>query len=108
MGYQRVESTSESKVSQRHTLFTYKENYNLRSEHYSLQGSKTQFAKFDKSQAEQDGEKVEKKWTIPSMANLLKCNFGTRNASEKEERYLKSIYEAVNEINIRLEQMERY
>ena len=71
-----------------------------------FQGSKTQFAKFDKSQAEQDDEKAEKKWTISSMANLLKCNFSTHKASENEERYLKSIYNAISEINIRLEQME--
>nr|XP_012141900.1 PREDICTED: uncharacterized protein LOC100879229 [Megachile rotundata] len=41
-----------------------------------------------------------------SLAKLFKCNFWTCKNSEKEEKYLTAIYNSLNEMNIRLEQIE--
>ncbi|XP_076622965.1 chitin synthase chs-2 [Colletes latitarsis] len=62
--------------------------------------SEKQFTKTNKSQHDEKS-----KWTKFSLANLFKCDFCTNKNSE-DETYLNSIYNSLNEINIRLERME--
>ncbi|XP_043255985.1 chitin synthase chs-2-like [Colletes gigas] len=62
--------------------------------------SEKQFTKTNKSQHDEKS-----KWANFSWAKLFKCDFCTKKNSE-EETYLNSIYNSLNEINIRLERME--
>lgn len=61
----------------------------------------------NKSQSEQYNENTDNESKF-SLSKLFKCNFSTYKTSEKEEKYLTDIYNSINEINIRLKQMERY
>ncbi|XP_029033915.2 chitin synthase chs-2-like [Osmia bicornis bicornis] len=59
----------------------------------------------NKSQSEQDNENTDNESKF-SLSKLFKCNFSTYKSSEKEEKYLTAIYNSINEINIRLKQIE--
>ncbi|KZC15104.1 Chitin synthase 8, partial [Dufourea novaeangliae] len=54
----------------------------------------------------EDNQTSRNDWKKFSLINFFKYVFCTCN-SEKEEEYLQSIYRSINEINVRLEKMER-
>ncbi|XP_076751332.1 chitin synthase chs-2 [Xylocopa sonorina] len=60
----------------------------------------------NKSRAEQHDETTENMWTKLSSFNLFKCTSCICKISEAEEEYLQSIYNSINEINLRLKQIE--
>ncbi|CAK9800283.1 Chitin synthase chs-2 [Anthophora plagiata] len=68
--------------------------------------SEKQNTKMNKLQSEQHGEAVESEWTKIPLSNLFRCVFCMYRSSEKEEKYLESIYNSINEINLRLSQIE--
>ncbi|CAL7946040.1 unnamed protein product [Xylocopa violacea] len=60
----------------------------------------------NKSRNEQQDETTENMWTKLSSFNLFKCTSCMCKSSEEEEKYLQSIYDSINEINLRLKQIE--
>lgn len=53
-------------------------------------------------------EKTTNKWTKSCLSHLFQCTFYTHNSSKETEEYLEYIYNSINEINLRLKQIERY
>ncbi|XP_076245365.1 chitin synthase chs-2 [Calliopsis andreniformis] len=69
--------------------------------------SETKSTKTNNSHSEQGKENSKDTWLHSSFSNLFKCYCPSHTNSKEKEKYLNFIYNTINEINIRLDQIER-
>nr|XP_031837547.1 chitin synthase chs-2-like [Nomia melanderi] len=79
--------------------------FNVHNVTWGTRESKQQTKASEEANKLQSNEKFKNNWKNSSFVNFFKYVFCTCS-SQKEEEYLKSIYNAINEINIRLETIE--